>query len=146
MNINVTVANQGDLTETFNVTLYANTTVIQTIQATLASKASTTLTYTWNTAGFVKGNYIIWAYAWPVLGKTDTNDNTFKDDLVKVTIPGDVDGDFKVKMDDIILLCKAFGSKTGQPNYNPNYDINCDGKISMDDIIIACKNFGKHYP
>jgi hypothetical protein len=65
---------------------------------------------------------------------------------VKVTIPGDVDGDFKVKMDDIIALCYAFGSKIGQPKYHPNLDINNDGIISMDDIIIAVRNFGKHYP
>ncbi|MEM3458527.1 MAG: NosD domain-containing protein [Candidatus Bathyarchaeia archaeon] len=61
-------------------------------------------------------------------------------------IPGDVDRDLKVKMDDIILLCDAFGSKIGQPNYDPNCDINSDGKISMDDIIIAVEHFGQHYP
>ena len=36
LNINITVANQGDYTETFNVTLYANTTTIETKQITNA--------------------------------------------------------------------------------------------------------------
>ncbi|MEM2702777.1 MAG: dockerin type I domain-containing protein, partial [Candidatus Bathyarchaeia archaeon] len=147
MNINVTVANQGDFTETFNVTLYANTTEIVTKEIILESGGSATITFAWNTTGFAKGNYTIWAYAWPVPGETNTEDNTkYFDEIVKVTIPGDVDGDFKVKMDDIMLLVKAFGSKIGQPKYDPNCDINYDGKISMDDIMIAVKNFGKHYP
>jgi PKD repeat protein len=59
--INVTVANQGDFIETFNVTLYANTTAIETREITLTSLNSTTITYTWNTNGFVKGNYTLWA-------------------------------------------------------------------------------------
>jgi hypothetical protein len=45
MNINITVANQGEFTETFNVTLYANTTTIETRQITLTSLNSTTITY-----------------------------------------------------------------------------------------------------
>ena len=146
MNINVTVANQGDQTETFNITLYANTTTIQTIQATLASKASTTLTYTWNTAGFVKGNYTLWAYAWPVLGETDTDDNALVDGSVKVSMVGDVDGDGDVDMDDIGWICYSFGSKPKDPKYNPNRDIDCNGIIDMDDIGYACLNYGKRDP
>jgi len=61
-------------------------------------------------------------------------------------IPGDVDGDLKVKMDDIIAICDAFGSKVGQPKYDPNLDINNDNKISMDDIMTAVEHFGQHYP
>jgi hypothetical protein len=145
MNINVTVANQGDFTETFNVTLYTNTTAIETKQVTLISGASTIITFTWNTTGFAKGNYMVKAYALPVQGEADTTDNTLMNGWITVTIPGDVDGDFKVKMDDIVAICDAFGSKTGQPRYKPNLDINYDGKISMDDIIVACDHFGWHY-
>jgi hypothetical protein len=41
--INVTVANQGNYTETFNVTAYANGTAIQTETLTLTSQNSTTI-------------------------------------------------------------------------------------------------------
>jgi hypothetical protein len=120
---------------------------IGTQTVTLESGASTTLTFTWNTTGFDKGNYTISAYAWPVPGETDIEDNTLTDGWVIVTIPGDViEPYFKVDMGDIVTLCDAFGSKIGQPKYNPNYDINCDGKISMDDIMIAVEHFGQHYP
>jgi hypothetical protein len=47
---------------------------------------------------------------------------------------------------DIGAIARAFGTTTGNPRYNPNYDINSDGKIDMKDIAIAAKNFGQHYP
>lgn len=66
--------------------------------------------------------------------------------MLSVTILGDVDGDFKVKIDDIILLCDALGPTIRQPLYNPNLDINCDWKIIMDDTMTAVEQFGQHYP
>jgi len=75
--INATVKNQGKYTENFNVTVYANATVIDAlVNITLSSRNSTTITFTWNTAGFAKGNYTITAYATPVPNETDTTDNT----------------------------------------------------------------------
>jgi len=158
MNINVTVANQGDFTETFNITLYANTTAIQTRQATLAKKASTTLTYTWNTTGFAKGNYTIWAYAWPVQGETDTEDNTLFDGIVYVGVPCDVSGptlgvpDGVCNMRDIGYMCSKFGTTPSSPNWNPNCDVTGptpktpDNIVNMRDIGEACRNFGKTDP
>jgi hypothetical protein len=144
MNINVTVENQGSYTETFNVTLYANTTAIDSKQITLTSLNSTTITFTWNTSGFAKGNYTIWAYAWPVQGETEIADNALVDGSVKVTMVGDIDGD--VDMDDIGWICYSFGSKPKDPKYNPNRDIDCNGIIDMDDIGYACLNYGKRIP
>jgi parallel beta-helix repeat protein len=96
MDVSATVENQGVSKETFNVTVYANTTIIETRKLTLASGNSTTLTFTWNTAGFAKGNYTISAYAWPVLGETDTNDNNMTSTIqVHVGVPGNVWGNPK---------------------------------------------------
>jgi len=85
LSINTTVQNQGNLAETFNVTLYMNTTTVATFtNITLTSGNSTTLTFTWNTTGFASGSYIISAYVEPVLGETDVVDNRFVDGIVKV--------------------------------------------------------------
>jgi hypothetical protein len=146
MNIDVSVENQGDFTETFNVTLYTNTTAIETKQITLANGASTTITFTWNTNGFVKGNYTIWAYAWPVLGETDTDDNTFVDGWVVVAMPGDINNDGIVDYADINPICRLFGKTFTDPNWNPNLDINNDNIIDYQDINIPCRNFGKTDP
>jgi hypothetical protein len=147
MNINVTVANQGDYTETFNITIYANTTAIQTIQATLANKVSTTITFTWNTAGFVKGNYTLWAYAWPVRGETNFEDNTLVNGRVLVTIPGDVVAPyFEVDIFDVTAICVCYDQKIGDPLYQPDYDTNSDGIIDIYDLTTACVTYGQKDP
>jgi parallel beta-helix repeat protein len=158
-NINVTVANQGDFTETFNVTLYANTTEIETREITLASGSSTTLTFTWNTTGFAKGNYTISAYAWPVPGETDIADNMLVDGIVTVAMIGDISSptkpgvpDGKVDMADVGAVARLFGVAYPDPKYNPNYDITgpvtgtADGKIDMMDIGTVARHFGKTDP
>lgn len=158
MNINVTVTNQGDFTETFNVTLYANTTAIQTKEITLQRGTSTTLIYIWNTTGFAKGNYTLWAYAWPVPGETYIDDNTFTDGFVFVAMVGDINADGKVDMKDVAIVSKAFGSiyipgqgymhptPCSMCPHTPNADINNDQKIDMKDIAIVSKQFGKIDP
>jgi parallel beta-helix repeat protein len=143
---NVTIVNRGDYTETFNVTVYANTTIIETKEITLTSGNSTTITFTWNTTGFAKGNYTISANAEPVPGEIDTTDNTLADGWVLVTIPGDVNGDFKCEGKDIAIIAKAYGTRAGEAGYVPNADINDDGKIDGKDIAIAAKYYGTHYP
>ena len=112
LSINVTVENQSDFTETFNVTAYANTTPITLQTVTLTSGNSSTVTFTWNTTGVAKGNYTISAYATRVLGETDTtDDNTYIDGIVMIVIPGDINADKKVNILDAILLARYFGEK-----------------------------------
>ena len=145
-NVTVLVAEKGDYAETFNVTAYANSTVIGTQQVSLNATDQMTLTFTWNTTGFAYGNYTISTCVSLVTGETNTANNTFTGGKVTVTIPGDVDGNGVVNMSDIITILKAFGSTIGQPHYNPNCDIANNGKIDLNDLIIALRNFGQHYP
>jgi nitrous oxidase accessory protein NosD len=62
------------------------------------------------------------------------------------SIPGDVNRDMKVDMDDLDLLCGAFGSTPRSPKWNHNYDLDYNSRTDIGDIIIGVKNFGKHYP
>jgi len=119
---------------------------ISSKEITLNGGELTTLTFTWNTTGFSKGNYTIWAYAWPVLGETDTADNTFTDGTIYVSLVGDVNVDGKVDMMDIGWICLAYGSYPGCPNWNPNMDINNDNKVDMIDIGFACIHYGETDP
>jgi hypothetical protein len=137
-NITVAVANLGDFTETFNVTLCANTTDIDTEQVTAPAGNSTSVTFTCNGTGFAYGNYTLSAYAWPVSGNS-----TMVDGSVLSTIPGDLNGDGIVDIYDAILLASAFGSSPGSPKWNPNADINGDGVVDIYDAIILAANFGK---
>ena len=146
MRVNVTVANQGDYTETFNMTLYANTTAINQTEITLTSGTSTTITLTWNTTGIAKGNYTISAYAWPVPGETDTADNTYINGLVLVTIPGDVDGDFDVDIYDVVKITGIYGSKKTDPEFNPNSDLDDDDEITIYDVVRCTSHYGDTDP
>ena len=147
LNISITIFNYGMFTENFNVTAYANTTAINQTQITLPSRASITITFTWNTTNWIKGNYTITALAHPVPNETDTTDNTHIDGTILVTIPGDVNGDRKVDMKDLYsCLILHFGCEIGTPCYVANYDVNGDGKINMKDIFTyGILNFGESW-
>ena len=145
--INITIINKGNFTETVDVTLYANTTVIDTFTSiVLPSGHTLTITSTWNTTGFAKGNYTLSAYVWPVPGEVAVADNTFVDGYVCVVMAGDINADYVVNFKDAILLGAAFGSKPGDPNWNPNADINGDNIINFKDAILLGANFGKTDP
>jgi hypothetical protein len=87
LNINVTATDPGDFTETFNVTLYANNTAIVTQTVTLASGNSTTIAFTWDTAGFAKGGYTIRAYASILSEETHRLDNSYSAGIVQIYAP-----------------------------------------------------------
>jgi len=143
---NASVRNMGFFTETFNVTLYANTTILQTKTITLTERNSTSVTFVWNTTGFAKGNYTISAYAHPVLGETDTADNMCIDNWIVVTIPGDVDADFDVDLYDAVKLLVIYGAKKDNPRYDPNCDIDGDGSIDLYDAVRLLTHYGQKDP
>jgi len=88
LTINVTVWNQGDFTETFNVTAYYASVPIDTqTVVSLGVGATTTLKFTWNTTDIAEGNYTIRAEASAVVGEGDTADNTYVDGIVTITLP-----------------------------------------------------------
>jgi parallel beta-helix repeat protein len=164
LNINVTVANQGEFTETFNIKVYANTTVISQAEVTLASGSFTTVTFTWNTTGFAKGDYTISAIADTVSGEIDTADNRYDDGTVIVSIPCDIAGstttppsppDGIVNYKDVYWFLKAYGSNPSKPNWNPDCDVAGgtttpppppDNLVNYKDIYWLLKYYGKTDP
>jgi outer membrane protein assembly factor BamB len=138
--VKVTVKNQGNFTEIFDVTVYANETIVQTQTITLPKGDSTTIIFKWNTTGFAKGNYTIKAIADTVSGETDTDDNTKVDGIVLVSIAGDVNGDHLVDISDLSIVVNATPSAPGWPNWNPNADINDDGVCDISDLVTCIDN------
>ena len=144
--VNVTVANQGDYAETFNVTLYADSTVINQTQLVVPSLTSTIFTFRQN-ATSAYGNYSISAVADTVPNEANSTNNTFTGSTIEVTIPGDVDGSLWVKGPDLNKLLVAYGSPQNPAKpYNPNADINDDHKITGPDLNILLNHYGQHYP
>jgi len=142
----VSVQNQGWNTETIDITIYANTTPTIQEQMTLASRSSVNATLIWDSSSLSKGNYTISAIADTVPGETDTADNSLTDGWAVITIIGDINGDFKVDIKDLVLVIKYFGSYPSHPKWNPNADVNSDGKVDIKDLVLVIKHFGEHYP
>lgn len=141
--INVTVANQGEFTEIFLLTLYANTTQVETREVTLEGGTSAIITFDWNTFGFVKGDYAISAYVWAVLEEMNTTDNLYINGFVHVGIPGDVDVNGLVNMLDLYHMAMTYGTTSSDPSYNPNHDVDNNGVINMLDLYIAALHYGE---
>lgn len=147
MHVNVTVQNQGNFTETFDVTCSANTTIIETQTVVdLAIDESVTLTFTWDTTEIPYGNYTISAVADTIPEETDTADNSHTGGIVLVTIAGDVNGDKTVNGVDLSIVSQAYGSSKGEPRYNPIADINEDELVDIRDIFLVARNLGKAEP
>ncbi len=77
VDITVVVENQGMVNEDFDVTVSNGIDAIDTKTVTnLIPGSTTSLTFTWNTAGVAEGTHTISATASTVPGETDTTDNT----------------------------------------------------------------------
>jgi len=145
--LDVTIINEGSYTETSTFTLYANITVIGSLTFNnLLSGTLAVFTFAWNTSGSVKGNYTISAVADTVPDESDTDDNGLVDGWVIVAIIGDVNGDKIVDVFDLIKVAIAFGSKPGDPSWNPNTDLKEDNLIDVFDLIRVAIHFGETTP
>lgn len=85
--ITVTVKNEGNFSETFDVTVYYDSTAIETkTDITLVNGTSTTLTLTWGTTGVLEKTYTISAKVPPVEGESENDkaDNTYAGNAVRV--------------------------------------------------------------
>jgi len=135
--INVTVMNSANSLETFNVTVLSNATVIGTEEnVDVSNGALRTLSFTWNTTGSSLGNYTVNALASSLSASSS----------VVLTIPGDINGDFKVNLQDLVILASAYGSKPGDINWNPNADITGNNAVGLADLVILAQHYGQHYP
>lgn len=141
--VNITISNQGSFSETFNITTYANTSIIDISTTTLNIYEHTTISFLWNATHFPKGNYQINANIPPIDGESDTSDNNIVGDWICVTIIGDVDGDFDVDIFDVVMISSAYQSQSGDPNYSSNYDIDNDGDVDIFDVVASAMNYGE---
>ena len=163
LNITMKLLNYGVAIENFSATVYVGTIVIhEQATITLESRNSTTLTFTWNTTDFAKGNYTISAVVDTVPGETDTIDNTFIGDYVLIAMVGDITGpenpsgsgrkppDGECDMRDVGLVARYFGQAV--PPAPPECDVTGpatgvpDGIVDMRDVGLVARHFGETDP
>ena len=143
--IDVTTENQGNTIETFNVTLYYNTSQIGTRTVTLSASQLTVLTFEWSTIGVRLGKYSLDAYATLLPNETDIVDNELIGGWVVIVILGDINADGIVNILDIATVARAYDSYPGHPNWNPNADLDENDRIDILDIATVAKEYGKKY-
>jgi len=140
--INVTVQNQGDYTEIFDVSIFANSSFVQkSTTIVLSPGSSIEVTFTWSIAGWSLGKYNVIAYASEVPGEDDVLDNSAYLSL-RVAKPGDVNGDGKINVLDLIVVARAIGTRPGDAKWDPNADVKEDKRINVLDLILVAHYLG----
>lgn len=76
------------------------------------------------------------------LGFKNFETTTFS--LQPITL-GNVNLDHKIDIYDVVLVSLAYGSKGGQPSWNPRFDLDPDGEIKIYDIVIITSKYGTTY-
>jgi hypothetical protein len=66
---------------------------------------------------------------------------------------GDINGDGKVNLADLVLLANAYGTTpantpgTGQHQWNPRADLAAPhGRVGLKDLVSLAVHYGQHYP
>lgn len=138
--IYVRVKNEGNFTETFNVTAKRNSNAIgtQTVIG-LAPSAEIMLTFPWNIEAYSYSVWNISAWASILEDENDTADNSLEGGTVMVTIAGDVDGSKAVNLLDMGATSAHWYNPpvVGSDGYDLNVDINQDGEIDIFDSAIV---------
>ena len=55
----------------------------------------------------------------------------------------DFDGSGQVNVADFLLFVEVFGTRSGQENFDPKFDLNSDGIVDVSDFLIFVDSFGK---
>jgi hypothetical protein len=118
--------------------------MIETNAESLDSSNSTTLTFSWNTDGLTVGSHILYLRV-ELFEDIDPLDNVPEIKLIITGILGDINGDFKVTLVDLVLLANAYGSVPGDTRWNPNADINSNGAVDLADLVILALHYNQHY-
>ena len=146
INISITVKNEGNITESFNINIYANNTLITTYTVTdLKPNQVFQVNIIWDTDNIRCGIYTLHCTIPPVPYERDLSDNELTGPIVQLKLIGDVNGDRVVNMVDVVIVIQSFGTYEGHERWNPQTDLNFDGKVDMKDILLVLANFGRSY-
>jgi len=150
MSIIVVLSNQGTFTETTNITLYLNETIIGIYPITIPSdtdeETNLKLCIPSELGLNLYCNYTLRVEISPVPGEENLEDNISADEWIIITIPGDIDGDKDVDLYDAVALLVRYGVKKDNPKYDPNCDIDGDGSIDLYDAVRLLTHYGEKYP
>jgi hypothetical protein len=145
--VKVTVKNLGNLTESFTVsTSVDNKTILGSANVeNLNPGANVTLTFKWNTTGLTPCHWhFFMANASAVPYEINLSNNILVGSVqVKIKMYGDINGDGKVDLADLIQFAQSYHRKIGDPLYNPDADIDGNGFVNLVDLVTLALNYNK---
>lgn len=85
VNITVTSKNEGSVSESFNVSLYLNSSLLEKRPVVdLSSNDERSVVFNWDTSAAAPSDYLVKAEASPVAGETNVTDNVLTDNVVSI--------------------------------------------------------------
>jgi len=150
MNVTVLLSNQGTISDVVNGTISLNNTIIGTFLVSISPKTTQDIEVEIVIPSNLSElhlylNYSLKIEIAPVSGETNIGDNTLTDGWLIITIPGDVNGDKKVDIFDIVTISAAYGAKNYEQNYNPYSDVDGNGIVDLFDVVIGASYYGEKF-
>jgi hypothetical protein len=146
--ITCVISNVSEYDETFGISIYATLTKNQdqfslfNCRLTLLTGGNLLVPWTWHTPSYFLGNYTLTCTVGPAGNETITDDNTLSSSII-VTIPGDIDGDFRVGLSDLTAIATRWHSTPSSANWNPNYDIDGNLDVGLTENVLIADNWGR---
>ena len=111
----------------------------------LAPTQNITLTFSWNTTGLRPcRTHTIWAETTAIQGELNLDNNIFVDGQVKIKMLGDINGDDKIDIYDVVAATSIYGYREGDPGWNPEADVAPPwGIINIYDIVAITSLYGQ---
>jgi hypothetical protein len=139
--VNITVFNYGLSNETnVELQLLINGTIESTWTFPLESGKKHTTSYLWSPPSFADFN--VTAYVTPVPDENIVTNNVATGHVSTYSL-GDANYDRNVNIFDGVIIGTAWGSRPGDPHWDPRADLKKDGVIDLYDIVLWGEHFGE---
>jgi hypothetical protein len=144
LQVDVTIQNLGTIdSPPFNVSVYANATLLGSmpIPALKVGQSQTMSFYFTMRAIQTFGPNAIKAS----IDLDDANllNSEYLYGTIYIPLPGDINCDGRVGLADLVLLAHAYGSRIGDPLWNPDADLDLSRRINLGDLVILAAYYGK---
>lgn len=145
-NVSTTIANLGSFTDTAQLTIYANSTLIGGGSFVLAPGQTFIVQTTWNVTNLKPSNNFIKAIIAPVPGEINAPNDVLTSSCLRILPLGDIDQDGGVTIIDFSVAAYGYLQPVGSPRYNAYADINSDGVIDILDLAVVAATYNTILP